>query len=139
MKTNPSDSGPASSYQQYSSDSTKPNINQNSPTLNEAAVVTLINNIETIKSDIKDVKFKVNHDPKSYLSEISIGVISSFLVSVIFLLITSNLGKESVNFYGITIPTIFLLVFGMIIASGITYFLTKETDKKKKIRKKSNK
>lgn len=132
MNTSPTDSGPGNSYQQYSGDSTRPNTSQQNSNLSDIVLGKIMLNIDTIKSDIQGIKFNLEQKENKYIPEISIGVISSFIVSIIFLLITSNLGKEEYKLLGITIPTFFLLVFGMFLTWFTTYFLTKKTAKKKK-------
>jgi hypothetical protein len=131
MNTSPTDSGPGSPYQQYSGDSTRPNTTQTTNNLPDIVLGKLMLNIDTIKSDVQEIKINLFHNQGNYIPEIAVGVISSFIVAIIFLMIDSNLSKIENNILGISIPTIVLLFFGMLITWITTYFLTRNSYQKK--------
>jgi Na+/melibiose symporter-like transporter len=127
MNTGSNDSGLQSDFSQYFGDSTKPPISQTEPNpFSQHVVIKLSNNIDGIKEDVKDIKHKIETDSKMIIADIAMGILSSFIVSILFLFITMNVANEEILFGTIKITSFILLIISMFIVGICVHFITKK-------------
>jgi hypothetical protein len=86
MNSNTTDSGAGSKYQTYKDDDTKPvSDGEKQPSMTEYMFQKMDGNIETIKDDVGNIKYKIDIDHRMLISDIAVGVLSSLIVSVVIL------------------------------------------------------
>jgi hypothetical protein len=128
MKSGPSDSGISSDYSPSpADDGTEPGPSEApaSPAA-QYLMVRVDQGLETIKDDVTDIKYKVSLDYRMIMSDISIGVASSLIVAVVILFVTTNLGRDAVSVWGLSLPVFVLFWFVVLFVGLAVSFITRK-------------
>ena len=111
MSINSNDSGLTAKYQLYADDDTKPKVsNEPSSTIPDYLLRKLDSNMDSIKGDVNNIKYKIDIDHRMIISDIAIGVVSSLIVSIIILFVSTNIGSESIEIFELEMPVFVLFV-----------------------------
>lgn len=126
MISDPRDSGTGTNYPAFNGDDTSPKSKSTGNTAIADYLISKIDqNLDSIRFDVQDIKNKITIDQRMIISDISIGVISSLIVSMIFLFVTTNIGITNITFLGMSIPIFILFIVSLGLVGIATYSITK--------------
>jgi hypothetical protein len=133
MSNNVNDSGINTQYEQFKDDTTKPpRLDSDSISIPTYIITKMDSNISTMKDDVLGIKSKIEFDQHMVISDVAIGVISSFIVSIIILFVSTNIGVVCIKVLGMDLPIFVLFSVSLIIVGVTVHLITKKVILRKK-------
>jgi hypothetical protein len=127
MTTDSGGSGLGSDLSPYVDDGTRPaQADRSGSALSDYLLSKVDQGLDSIKSDVVEIKHKINFDYKMVASDIATGVLSSLLVSVLILFVSENIGQQSVTVAGLTLPVFVLFCLTIFVVVLATLFITRK-------------